>query len=54
MADFLSVCTNVFQSSISRVNFKDTVYAAKMINSWVEEATNKKISDVISAGTMLV
>ncbi|XP_032687857.1 leukocyte elastase inhibitor-like isoform X2 [Odontomachus brunneus] len=49
VADFLSICTNVFESSISRVNFKDTIHAAETINSWVEEATNKKISDVISA-----
>ncbi|XP_014479261.1 PREDICTED: leukocyte elastase inhibitor-like isoform X2 [Dinoponera quadriceps] len=50
MADFLSVCTNVFQSSISRVNFKDAVHAVEIINSWVKEATNEKIPDIISAG----
>ncbi|EZA59235.1 antichymotrypsin-2 isoform X2 [Ooceraea biroi] len=49
IADFLSLCTNIFQSSISRVDFKDSVQAAKSVNSWVQERTNNKISDAISS-----
>lgn len=52
MGEFLTICTNIFQSSISRVNFKDNAYAIKTINSWVQKATNNKIFDVISSGTL--
>jgi len=48
MADFLSICTNIFQSSISRLNFEDDVDAVEKINSWVKKATNNKIFDIIS------
>ncbi|XP_071569365.1 antichymotrypsin-2 isoform X1 [Temnothorax nylanderi] len=49
MAEFLAICTNMFQSSISRLNFKDNGLAAKTINSWVQKATNNKIFDIISS-----
>ncbi|XP_011644242.1 antichymotrypsin-2-like isoform X2 [Pogonomyrmex barbatus] len=49
MADFLSTCTNIFQCSIARLDFKDNIYAAKMINIWIQETTNNKISNVISS-----
>lgn len=54
MAEFLSTCTNIFQSSISRLDFKDNGLAVKTINSWIQKATNNKIIDVISSGTLLI
>lgn len=52
MAEFLAICTNTFQSSISRLNFKNNELAVKTINSWVQEATNNKIFDIISSGML--
>ncbi|XP_011864861.1 PREDICTED: antichymotrypsin-2-like isoform X2 [Vollenhovia emeryi] len=49
MAEFLGICTNTFQSSISRLDFTDNGHAVKTINSWVEKATNNKIFDIISS-----
>ncbi|XP_018310584.1 antichymotrypsin-2 isoform X2 [Mycetomoellerius zeteki] len=49
MAEFLAICTNIFQSSISRLNFKNNELAVKAINSWVQKATNNKIFDIISS-----
>ncbi|XP_077266426.1 antichymotrypsin-2 isoform X2 [Temnothorax americanus] len=54
MAEFLAICTDIFQSSISRLNFKDNGLAAKTINSWVRKATDNKIFDIISSETNLV
>jgi len=51
MAEFLAICTNIFQSSISRLDFKDNGLAVKTINSWVQKVTNNKIFDIISSGT---
>ncbi|XP_067204437.1 antichymotrypsin-2 isoform X2 [Linepithema humile] len=48
MADFLSTYTNVFQS-ISRINFENIAYSVETINTWVQEATNNKISNIISS-----
>lgn len=50
IADFLSVCTNVFQSSVSLIDFKDNVRAAETINSWVKKTTRNKISDIVLPG----
>ncbi|XP_018339989.1 PREDICTED: antichymotrypsin-2-like isoform X1 [Trachymyrmex septentrionalis] len=49
MAEFLAICTNIFQSSISRLNFKNNELAVETINSWVQKATNNKILDIISS-----
>ncbi|XP_070155387.1 antichymotrypsin-2 isoform X2 [Polyergus mexicanus] len=46
--DFLSICMNIFQSAISKINFKNNVHAAETINSWVQMATYNKISNIIS------
>ncbi|KYN00229.1 PREDICTED: antichymotrypsin-2-like [Cyphomyrmex costatus] len=49
MAEFLAICTNIFQSTISRLNFKNNELAVETINSWVQKATNNKILDIISS-----
>ncbi|XP_029667265.1 antichymotrypsin-2-like isoform X3 [Formica exsecta] len=46
--DFLSICMNIFQSAITKINFKNNVHAAETINSWVQMATYNKISNIIS------
>lgn len=51
--DFLSICMNVFQSLISKVDFKDNIHAAEIINSWVQVATHDKISNIISPGIFI-
>lgn len=48
--DFLSTCMNIFQSSISKIDFEDKIHAAETINTWVQEATHNKISNIISPG----
>ncbi|XP_011691975.1 PREDICTED: antichymotrypsin-2-like [Wasmannia auropunctata] len=48
MAEFLAICINIFQSSVSRLDFKDNELAVKTINSWIQKATNNKIFDIIS------
>lgn len=54
MTEFLSICTNIFQSSISRLDYKDNELAVKTINSWIQKATNNKIFDIISPGTCIM
>lgn len=54
MTEFLSICTNIFQSSISRLDFKDNELAVKTINTWVQKATNNKIFNIISSGTLFI
>ncbi|XP_028047665.1 antichymotrypsin-2 isoform X2 [Monomorium pharaonis] len=49
MAEFLTLCTNVFQSTISRLDFKDNGFAVETINSWVKKATNNKIIHIVSS-----
>lgn len=51
--DFLSICMNIFQSAITKINFKNNVHAAETINSWVQMATYNKISNIISPGILL-
>lgn len=51
LADFLSLSTDIFQSAISRLDFTNNVNAARSVNSWVQEKTNNKISDALSAGS---
>ncbi|XP_072759665.1 antichymotrypsin-2 isoform X1 [Anoplolepis gracilipes] len=48
IGDFLSMCINIFKSSISKINFEDNIHAAKIINSWVEATTYNKITNIIS------
>lgn len=48
-AEFLAICKDIFQSSISRLDFKANELAAKTINSWVQDATNNKIFDIVSS-----
>ncbi|XP_029667205.1 antitrypsin-like [Formica exsecta] len=47
-ADFSSICISKFNCSISKIDFRNNIYAAETINSWVQETTNNKILDVIS------
>lgn len=54
MTEFVSICTNIFQSSISRLDYKDNQLAVKTINSWVQTATNNKIFDIISSGICII
>jgi len=54
MADFIATCTNIFQSSISRLDFKNNEFVVETINSWVQKATTNKIFDIISSGTLLI
>jgi len=54
MAEFIATCTNKFQSSISRLDFKNNEFAVEMINSWVQKATTNKIFDIISSGTLFI
>ncbi|XP_029157141.1 ovalbumin-related protein X-like isoform X2 [Nylanderia fulva] len=46
--DFLSVCMNIFESLISKVDFGEPS-TVDIINSWILTATNHKIRNVISA-----
>lgn len=50
--DFLSTCMNIFQSSISKIDFEDNIHAAETINTWVQVATHNKISNIISPGIL--
>ncbi|XP_012263035.2 antichymotrypsin-2-like isoform X2 [Athalia rosae] len=47
--DFLTINSKFFYSITPTVDFKDSIESSKQINSWVEEKTNNKIKDVISA-----
>lgn len=46
---FTSVITKYFYSEIQSLNFSQTEEAAKTINLWVENKTNQKITDLVSA-----
>ncbi|CAL1673626.1 unnamed protein product [Lasius platythorax] len=48
--DFLSICMNIFDSSISKIDFENSIHAADIINSWVRTATNNNIFNIISPG----
>nr|ACJ13424.1 serpin [Sphenophorus levis] len=45
---FQQLASSVYEASAVNVNFGNNVEAAKTINSWVEDQTNKKIKDLIS------
>jgi len=53
MTDFLSICANVSQS-ISRINFENVIFSVETINTWVQEATNNKIFNIISRGILFL
>jgi len=54
MAEFIATCTNKFQSSISRLDFKNNEFVVETINSWVQKATTNKIFNIISSGTLFI
>lgn len=53
MADFLTMNTNNFMFSISKVDFRNNTYAAKVINLMIQTVTNNTMFDVISSSILL-
>ncbi|XP_053984079.1 antichymotrypsin-2-like isoform X2 [Hylaeus volcanicus] len=49
LAEFLAVGSDVYKSSISKLDFKHNIDAAEKINAWVEKATNNKIYNLVSS-----
>lgn len=49
---FERTATEMFLSGIESVNFAENVKAADKINQWVEEKTNSKIKDLLSADSL--
>ncbi|XP_043250835.1 leukocyte elastase inhibitor-like isoform X1 [Colletes gigas] len=47
--EFLAVGSDVYKSSISKLDFKHNIDAAEKINAWVKKATNDKISNLVSS-----
>ncbi|XP_029670331.1 antitrypsin-like [Formica exsecta] len=47
-ADFSSKCINTLHCSISKIDFRNDMQAAEIINSWVQKTTNFQLLDVIS------
>ncbi|XP_070170665.1 antichymotrypsin-2-like [Polyergus mexicanus] len=53
-ANFSSVCINIFNCSISKVDFRDNTHVAETINSWARKATNyNMLNHVISPGIIV-
>ncbi|XP_076242696.1 antichymotrypsin-2 isoform X2 [Calliopsis andreniformis] len=50
LTEFSAVGTDMYQSMISTLNFKNNVHAAEQINTWIKETTNNKIDNLISSG----
>ena len=48
LPEYEEILTRNFHSSIQRVDFGDTVVAARMINNWVEEVTREKIKNLVT------
>lgn len=51
-AMFEEVAENFYNSNIEHINFEDQVNAAKTINTWVTQNTNKKITHVVSSNSL--
>ncbi|KAM0730415.1 Antitrypsin [Formica fusca] len=48
-ADFSSICINIFNCSISKVDFRNNTHVAETINLWAQKATNyNMLNHVIS------
>ncbi|KOC65837.1 putative serpin-like protein [Habropoda laboriosa] len=50
LTEFLTIGKEVYQSEISKVDFKQNIDAAIKINTWIKEKTNNKIFDLVSSG----
>ena len=46
--DFLDKMIKYFETTVEPLDFNENVEAAKKINTWVEEKTNKRIKDLVS------
>jgi serpin B len=46
---FLKETKKYYQAGLERINFEEAKQAAKTINEWVEQKTNNKIKDLLSA-----
>lgn len=53
LTEFLTIGKDVYQSEISKVDFKNNVEASQKINAWVNEKTNNKIPYFVSSGKLL-
>jgi serine protease inhibitor len=52
--DFLALCQKYYDTSIRPVDYEgDTEGARKIINDWVEQQTNRKITDLLKPGMLL-
>ncbi|XP_033335194.1 antichymotrypsin-2 isoform X2 [Megalopta genalis] len=49
LEEFLTTGKSIYKSVISKLDFKHNKDAAEKINTWVEQATNHKISDLVSS-----
>ncbi|XP_076644251.1 leukocyte elastase inhibitor isoform X2 [Halictus rubicundus] len=49
LSDFLTSGTSTYKAVISKLDFKHKKEAAEEINTWVKQATNHKISDLVSS-----
>ncbi|XP_046429079.1 alaserpin-like isoform X1 [Neodiprion fabricii] len=49
MPEFLSMNSKYFDSDTPRVDFKNSVESTRQINSWVENQTNNRIKNLLSA-----
>ncbi|XP_026328310.1 antichymotrypsin-2-like [Hyposmocoma kahamanoa] len=50
--EFSDVIKDVFKSEVKNVDFTKNTETAKEINSWVEDQTNKRIKDLVSADSL--
>ncbi|KAM3962958.1 antitrypsin isoform 2-T2 [Aphomia sociella] len=50
--NFAAVAKNVFDSEVQNVDFTKSVDTAKLINTWVEDHTNKRIKDLVSSDSL--
>ncbi|XP_021200831.3 antichymotrypsin-2 isoform X3 [Helicoverpa armigera] len=50
--EYAAVSRDVFNSDVKNVDFAKNAEAAKEINTWVEEATNNRIKDLVSPNSL--
>lgn len=50
-SDFASICKNKLHCSISKLDFRNNIQAAEIINSGVQETTKYQTLDLITPGT---
>lgn len=48
--DFESKAYRYYRTEIKPVNFTDSVKASRIINYWVDEVTNGKVSEIVETG----